>query len=332
MSVLPIVSPAHNADGIALQPVITALYPFALDEGSIDTTSCFLVKKNTNGNSNSTVQVPVRVELKRIQLATNAEYTGKDYGSDANSGAKYRSQIVITPIPHLNSHGNYSVILSKDLAKKSVFDVKANVANVGATAPLVKGPFSGLSNDEYKIDVVIGGSENTAKYKVTRLSDNFVINNLAAKKRFIEVEKGVFVKFDTGTYVAGDSFTVVVKPLVKTNEIYSWDFTTGDSNYTQPSDDNSTTVVGLPVDNGSSGGGVDPIAAFKLVSVTPAPDSLMNSITNKVVTFTFNKNIKPGSITAEKVKLIAESTATNYYGPLDYSYAVQDNKLIITFV
>lgn len=330
MSVLPIVSPAHNADGIALQPILTALYPFALDEGSIDSTTCFLVRKHTSSGSNTTNQVPVKVELKRIQLTGTSEFTGSDDGSGSDAGVKYRSQIIITPATLLKDNADYSVILSKDLAKRSVFDVKANASNVGAGVPLVKGPFTGLSNDQYKIDITTGGNENSTKFKVTRLSDNFVINNLSAKKRFIEVEKGVFVKFDTGSYLTGDSYTVVVKPLVKTNEIYSWDFSTGDSNYTVPSDDNSTTVIDLPVNDGS-GPVVNPNAPFKLVSVSPSPDSIMNSPTNKIVTFTFNKNIKPDSMTAEKVKLIAESTATNFYGPLDHTFVVQDNKLIITF-
>jgi hypothetical protein len=330
MSVLPIVSPAHNADGVALQPLITAIYPFSLDEGSIDATTCFLVKKISSGGTNSTTQIPIKVELKRIQLTLNTEYTGSDFGNDVDSGQKYRSEISIIPATQLSSHSNYSVILSKDIAKKSVFDVIVNPTNVGEKAPILKGPYSGLTANEYKIEIIIGGSESVAKYKVTRISDNHVINNLTAKKRFIEIERGLFIKFDTGTYVAGDFFNVIVKPLVKTNEIYSWDFSTGDSNYIQPQDENSSVIIGLPVNN-STGGSTGTTSSFKLVSVSPRPDSIMNNPANKIVTFTFNKNIKPSSVTADKIKLIAESTATNYYGSLDYTFAVEHNKIIITF-
>lgn len=330
MSVLPIVSPAHNADGVALQPLITAIYPFALDEGSVDATTCFLVKKVSSGGTNSTTQIPVRVDLKRLQLTSNSEYTGFDFGGDLNSGEKYRSQITISPATQLSPHSNYSVILSKDIAKKSVFDVVANPTNTGSQIPIMKGPYSGLTANEYKVEIVIGGSESLAKYKVTRISDNHVINNLTAKKRFIEIERGLFIKFDTGTYVAGDFFNVIVKPLVKTNEIYSWDFSTGDSNYVQPQDQNSSVIIGLPVNN-SAPGSSTPGSSFKLVSVSPKLDSIMNNPANKIVTFTFNKNIKPSSVTADKIKLIAESTATNYYGSLDYAFAVEDNKIIITF-
>lgn len=326
MSVLPIVSPAHNADGIALQPEITALYPFALEEGSIDTSTCFLVKKVSLGQNNSTLQIPVRVEFKRINLLNNEEYLEFDYGEDANSGHKYRSKIFITPAIQLSSHSDYSVILSKDISKKSVFDVKPNITNTGEKKPLVKGSYTGLTENEYKIQIVIGGSENNATYKVTRLSDGFAINNLIAKKRFIEVEKGIFVKFETGTYVAGDFFTVKVKPLVKTNEIYSWDFTTGDSNYVKPDDENSNTVINLPVQNSEKTN-----SDFKLISISPAPSSVMNNPSNRVVTFTFNKNIKPSSLTEDKIKVIAEATNGSYYGSLGYNYLVQDNKIIITF-
>lgn len=330
MSVLPLVSPANNADGIALMPVITATYPFSLDEGSVSTINCFLVKKTSSLGTNSTTPVPIRVLLKRLQLTNSSEYTGVDYGNGVDAGNKYRSLIEITSAASLDPHSAYSVILSKDIGKTSVFDVKANVTNVGATSPLAKGPFIGLGTDQYKIEVVIGGNENTSTYKVVRLSDNYTINNLVAKKRFIELEKGLFLKFPTGTYVAGDYYNVIVKPVVKTNEIYSWDFTTGDSNYTQPADENSTIIVGLPVET-NSGSVINPTLPFKLLSINPAPNSIMNSSANRVVTFTFNKDIKPDSITAEKIKLIAESTTTNYYGSLDYTFAVQDNKLIITF-
>jgi hypothetical protein len=326
MSVLPIVSPAHNADGIALQPVITAIYPFALEEGSIDSTTCFLVKKTSLDQNNSTLQIPIKIELKRIENESDEECLTFDYGEDLNSGEKYRSKVVISAAAQLSSHSNYSVILSKDIGKKSVFDVKLNPANTGSKKPLVKGPYSGFTEDEYKIEIIIGGSENTTTYKVTRLSDNFSINNLVAKKRFIEIEKNVFIKFDTGTYVAGDSFTVKVKPLIKTNEIYSWDFTTGDGSYVVPDSEESNTVIGLPINDSTK-----PESNFKLMSITPTPNSVMNNPLNKIVTFTFNKNIKPSSVTAEKIKVIAESTMGSYYGSIGYDYSVENNKIIITF-
>jgi hypothetical protein len=331
MSVLPIVSPAHNADGIALMPTFTALYPFQLDEGSVSAVNCFLVKKVSHLGNNSTVPVPVKVSHKRIQLSTSSEYLGVDYGDDAQAGLKYRSQISIEPSAQLDPHTEYSVILSRDLSKLTVFDIKPNVTNISANVPLVKGPYTGLITDSYRVQVTVGGNENTATYRVTRLSDNQVTNNLSAKKRFIEIEKGLFIKFNTGTYVSGDYYNVIVKPSVKTNEIYSWDFTTGDSNYTVPSDSNSGVIVGLPVENPTQVI-VNPASPFKLVSVTPVNNSMMNSITNRVVTFTFNKNIRPESVTAEKIKIIAESTATNYYGPIDYTHEILDNKLIITFL
>lgn len=326
MSILPIVSPAHNADGIALQPEITAVYPFALEEGSVDTTTCFLVKKISSNSNNSTLQIPVKIDLKRINLNNDQDFLGFDYGEDLDSGQKYRSKIILIPATQLIEHSNYSVILSKDISKKSVFDVKKNPNNIGEKVPLLRGSFSGLLGDEYKIEIIIGGSENTANYKVTRISDNFLINNLVAKKRFIEIEKGIFIKFDIGSYVAGDSFVVKVKPTVKTNEIYSWDFTTGDSGYINPSDENSNTIINLPVENSK---GLE--SGLKLISVTPSPNSVMNNPANRIVTFTFNKELKNSSITEDKIKVIAETTDGSYYGTLGYNYLVQNNKIIITF-
>jgi hypothetical protein len=329
MAVLPIVSPAHNADGIALMPVITALYPFSLDEGSVTPVNCFLIKKITNLNLNQTLPTPIKVNLKRVQLLSNSLFTGSDYGDSAQAGELYRSLIEITSSSPLSANSEYSVILSKEIGKQSVFDIQASNLNTGSISPLVKGPYNGLIDNTYTLEVIIGGSESTAKYRITRSSDNYSSIDLTAKKRFIEIEEGLFFKFDIGTYVAGDIFTIKVKPLVKTNEIYSWDFKTGDSLYVLPSDQNSGVVVGLPIQENNTP--TDPTSAFKLVSISPALNSVMNNSENKVVTFTFNKSINPASITSEKIKTITESTVSSYYGPLDFTYEIQDNKLIINF-
>lgn len=329
MSVLPIVSPANNADGIALMPVITALYPFALEEGSVNTVNCFLVKKVTSLGNNQTIPVPIKVSLKRIELESSDEYTSPDYGNQEGRGESYRSLIEITPTAQLEAHTDYSVILSKDLSKKSVFDVLP-VGESSGPKPLAKGPFSGLTEDVYRVTIDIGGSESTTKYSVTKNSSLIPFENLSAKKRYIELEKGLFFKFDTGTYLTGDQFDVVCIPSVKTNEIYSWDFKTGDSLYVKPSDSNSGVIIGLPVETPTT----TPVTTgeFKLVSVTPALNSVMNDPANKVVTLTFNKNIDPDSVTADSIKIIAESTTSLYYGPIEYTYEVENNKIIITFL
>jgi len=327
MSVLPIVSPAHNADGIALQPVITALYPFALEEGSVSTENVFLVKKVSTISSNQTIPVPIRINLKRIELTSNNEYTSPVYLPNGNL---YRSLIEITPVSQLEAHSEYSVILSRDLSKKSVFDVEPLETNTGTKIPLAKGPSTLSFDRHYRIDVVIGGSESTARFNVVTIgSPGPTYEDLVAKKRFIEVANGLFLKFETGTYVAGDKFVIRTKPAVKTNEIYSWDFKTGDGNYVKPSDKNSNVIIDLPVNNPNAPS--NPNAPFRLVSVTPALNSVMNNPANKLVTFTFNKDIDPASVTAESIKIIAESTASLYYGPIDFTHEIQGNKLIITF-
>lgn len=299
MSVLPIVNPAHNADGIPLIPVINAIYPFALDEGSVSTTNCFLVQKTTVLGANQTIPVPIKITTKKLELLSNAESAIIDYGDDAQASLKYRTQISILPTNHLNEHSEYSVILGKDLSKISVHTPKAGVANIGTKIPLAKGPYMGLTATTYTIQIMVGGNENNAKFKVTRASDSFVFEDYTAKKRFIELEKGLFLKFDTGTYVAGDIFIINVKPLVRVNEIYSWDFKTGDSSYVQPSDSNSGVVVGLPIEH-------DTVTApptgvvFGLESISPAFNSVMN------------KPGKPGVALIQKIR-IASRYRTNTF-------------------
>lgn len=312
MSLAPIVTPALNADGIPLMPVITAIYPFALDEGSVNAVNCFLVKKVSTIGSNKTVPVGIKVAIQRIDLLTDTQVITTDNGDEVQSGQKYRSKIVITPSIQLEEHTEYSAILSKDLSKVSVFDIKAHLSNTGTKSPLIKGPYTGLINDTYRIDILVGGDENTAKYKLTRLSDSFVTNNLTAKKRFIEIDQGLSVKFDIGTYVAGDSFTVIVKPQVKTNEIYSWNFKTGDNLYVQPSDQNSNVIIGLPVDAPSTNPTPPASGDFKLLSVKPELNSLMNQPGRKAEAITqgivFKSYYRTDALNNCKIKFILDNS------------------------
>jgi hypothetical protein len=311
MSVLPIVNPANNADGIPLIPAINAIYPFALDEGSVASTNCFLVKKTTVLGANQTVPVPVKITAINIELLTGNESSVVDYGDDSQAGLKFRTKIELLPINHLQEHTEYSVILSKDLSKTTVFTPKPVNTNVGTKAPLAKGPFTGLTADVYTVEIVIGGNENNAKYKVIRGSNNLSIENFVAKKRFIEIEKGLFLKFDTGTYVAGDRFIINVKPLVKVNEIYSWDFKTGDGSYVTPSDSNSGVVVGLPIEHDSQSSSIPPtVAPFGLTSISPSFNSVMNkpgrkaSVTTQKITF--SSKYRVNTFNGKRLKFILD--------------------------
>lgn len=311
MSVLPIVSPANNADGIPLIPVINAIYPFALDEGSVASTNCFLVKKTTVLGANQTVPVPIKISSINIELLSNNQSNIVDYGDDAQAGLKFRTKIELLPIDHLQEHTEYSVILSKDLSKTTVFTPKAINTNIGTKVPLAKGPFTGLTADLYTIEIVVGGNENNAKYKVIRGSSNLSIENFTAKKRFIEIEKGLFLKFDTGTYVAGDRFTIQVRPLDKIGEIYSWDFKTGDGSYVTPSDENSGVVVGLPIDHDSQPGSNPPVLApFGLTSVSPSFNSVMNKPGKKATVttqkITFSSKYRVTTFNGKRVKFILD--------------------------
>ena len=79
MSVSPIVSPANNAEGIALMPVITVLYPFAIEAGTVNSSNFFLIKKETDLSSTRTTPVSLNINLSRVELATLNEFTGKEF-------------------------------------------------------------------------------------------------------------------------------------------------------------------------------------------------------------------------------------------------------------
>lgn len=313
MDITPFVYPPHDQAGVEVSPVITALFNFAVDEGTVDKHTAYLIKKSSDYASNSIQTVETTVTLERINLADSNPYTGLDYGTDEDAGNKYRSKIVIKPLSALEDHTEYSVIISKDIGAKSVFDVQAAVGN---TADLIeaKGPYVGLIADSYRVEVTTAGTHGSAKYKWTRLSDNYVQTGLTAKKRFIELEQGLFVKFIRDQYDIGDTYTIKVKPLSKLNQTVTWDFSTGDASYVEPDDQPSSTVVSLPVQDPNPAPAL--AGNFALLSVDPYDGKTMVKIGSKgtavVNGIVFTTNKKTSEFNNKKIKIIAGDDLSIY--------------------
>ena len=246
MSVAIYVTPPNNEEGVALVPNITAIFPFCAEEGTLNKTNCFLIQKKADQLSNSTDIVDIKIEIQRITLHDETLYTLKNYGDTGPTKHLYRSKIIITPIVPLTPHAQYSVILSKDISTITVFDIKPVAGNTGLVSPVGVGPYLGNLPDMYTVTILTSGDENSAGYKAVRMSDGKSFLNLKAKKRFVEINDGILIKFPAGNYVAGDKFEIRVMPRDAINEIYSWNFTTGDSSFIEPTDSKSETIIKLP--------------------------------------------------------------------------------------
>lgn len=272
MAITPFVTPSSNEEGVALSPNISAIFPFAAEEGTLDRTNCFLIQKVSTLSSNATEIVDVRLVVERVNLNDDLPFSGKDYGDTVNAKKLYRSKLTIIPVAPLNPNAEYSVLLSKDISAITVFDVKADNSNTGTVLPLAMGPYSGLIADTFTLEITTSGDHTSAVYKITKSSNNQITNNLKSKKRFVELDQGISVKFPAGNYNAGDKFTFKVAPRDNTNEIFSWDFKTGSSTYVKPADERSDSVVNLPTNDPAP---VSIVGEFKLLKVTPQDGSTL---------------------------------------------------------
>lgn len=306
MNITPFVYPSKDQEGVELSLEATALFDFALELGTINKHNAFLVKKTSEFSNNVVEPVESSVELQRIDLTTTAEHTTPDYGSDPNSGELYRSKIIIKPLSLLEQHTEYSVLLSKEISAVTVFDPEPGVGNVEST-PIFKGPFTGLSDDVYTIDITDSGDHGTALFQWTRSSDSASESGLRARKRYVEIDKGIFIKFPRGNYEAGDTFTLRVRPQQKLNTTVTWDFATGSEAQIVPDDSRSTSVVDIPVvgqdDSGGSGTG-----GFQLNSSTPYDGQTMVNIGQKgsvvINGIVYTTQQKTDSLNNKRIKVI----------------------------
>lgn len=306
MNITPFVYPPKDQEGVELSLQATALFDFALESGTVNKHNAFLIKKTSEFSNNVVEPVEATVSLQRIELNTTAEHTLPDYGDDPNSGELYRSKIIIEPLSLLEQHTEYSVLLSKEISAVTVFDPQAGGSNSG-DLPIFKGPFLGLSSDVYTISITASGDHGTAEYQWSRVSDGYSESALRARKRYIELEKGIFIKFPRGQYEAGDTFTVRVRPEQKLNTTVTWDFATGSEAHVVPEDSKSSSVVDIPVVGQDTSGGSG-TGGFQLNSVTPYDGQTMvkigakgNVVINGIVISTEEKT---DSYNDKRVKII----------------------------
>jgi hypothetical protein len=291
--ITPVVEPAINSSGNSLTVNPKIVFDKAIDIGSISESNFFIVAVNREGDidSQSFVTtsnfisdiVPATFKYRRVSLNSDQDFTGHDYGDTLNAGNMYRSEVILVPRQLLNANTNYAVIISKNISLLSVFDSYV-IQQTGSGKIKTAGVFSGLTNDTYLISVVSSGDQSTAEYTWTRVSDSFTSTVIRAKNKYTEIDKGVKIRFDTGSYQSGDMFRVKAIPADNLIELFSWNFSTGVGQFSQPQDEMSDRIVNLPVlnPNSTQPQNVDP-NAFKVVSVHPETGASLVRLANKAI-------------------------------------------------
>jgi hypothetical protein len=285
-NLIPIVTPANNTQGIAIGYIPTAIFEKSIEPGSILASTCFIVEIPTHNQTNLDSYianssfgdiVQSTVTFERINLLNESIFTGTDDGGDLDSGEKYRTKIYIKPNSPLKPNTTYAALLSKDISLLSVFDSVVGGGNSGDGIITAQGPFKGTIADTYTITIASSGTKNNAKYIWTRASDSFSSVMIEARGRFVEIDRGLKIRFEDGSFTIGDSFAVSVIPQDKQADIFSWTFSSSSGFYQTPTDERSDDLLDIPV----SGGPVTSGDGFYVTGINPVNASTMLKIPRK---------------------------------------------------
>ena len=240
---IPVVTPLINSIGNTIGVTPTALFPVEIDAGSVLSSSAFLFSTQNPGFTTDLVipaniiqdVVSATLVVERISLLSNAVVTTVDYGDplDVTTGLKYRTQVTIKPDRPLLGNTNYTTLLSTAITPTTVFDAELTVG-VGTGVLLTKGPYAGIAADIYVVTITTTGAAGAAAYTWTRVSDGFTSQILTSKERYCDIDQGVKIKFSTGSFVSGNTYRVRVRPADGLNDYFTWEFSTGATNYVPP--------------------------------------------------------------------------------------------------
>ena len=318
MSLVPFVSPANEEAGLATTTEIVIIYPVAIDEGCLDLTPPLLVKKIVDGTSNQIKPHQTTIKLERLNLLNDLPFTGSI--SDFSNN-QYRSKITLKPTLPLEENSSYSVIIPKELTLLTVTDP---IKTTSGLSPLIeiKGPYRGLSDEEFTINILEDGTQNRASYSIKKKTGQ--PQYYKARSKNTDIDNGINIRFPDGEYKAGDIFTFKGRPAQKINELFIWSFETGTHQSQLPEDKTSNKIINLPVS-----GGVGFSGGFHVIKITP--DVGFSMYKGSTLSVEFSKPIDAASISKESIIATFENLLTGISSDLKLNYTINGNILIITF-
>lgn len=275
--------------------------------------------------------------FEKIKIDSYGSYTGYDY---TGNGLSYRTKAIFTPTKALSAETQYTVYLVGDeditddvdagIRTRTVYDTVKG-SNLGTGNATFEGGYTGTANDEYNVVITTAGEVGTAEFTYYRDSDlTLVYGPYHTKQADIALSDGVTISFTDGTYLSGDTFSVVVRPPSYFEGNLSWPFETGTGSFQTVPSTTSTTITGSP---GSTSTSTD---TFSISSTDPEDQESNIDLPDAdfTITVTFDGTIDSSTISSSTVSVETEPvngdpTAATFSGVLPTTLSTSGSDLTI---
>lgn len=356
--ILVSVNPGDDSTGVPLNQRLTIIFNTEIDEVAFAAGALFLEGPDTDqviypgynlvgpitpGSEQEILEspayagiVPGTFTFSRLHLTLNSGIEDLDTEGTLDI---YRSKVIFTPTNQLVSVTTYTAYLVGDdddvegvgVQSRTVFDGEVGVLNSGTGTVEFSGSYTGTVSDVINVRITNSGLAGTAEFEYWKDSAPLTLEGPSLSSlNSTALLNGVTIKFLDGSFVEGDTFSVVVKPAVIYTSTLTFSFTTGTGSITAVPTTTSTSITGDPT--------LDSTVAFELVTTDPEDGAVNVTVVDaRTVVIEFSSDLDATTVTQDSVQVFSQPiidhpllSASVPTGEVAKTLTVSGNQIIIT--
>lgn len=350
------INPSNESTGAILGAPIVVVFSGEMDHLSIENggfvlsgvdTSTILIQSREatifSGDELNNLESPEVTGI--VQGTYTVVFVDKDTGEEidededtAGAGNLYNTKLTFLPTNKLKPSTKYTVLLqspetdtSIGVKNRSVFATQEETVTTSTGKPFFYGTYKNTGTTNINIRIVESGAVGVFTYEYW-FDDNPVdLKGPILSKQNQYLDRGVLVSFALGNYTADDEWSALVKHVTSEGDTLISTFTTGSGSIRAVPSEASTLITGAIAN-------IVPNEFVLLESSVADNSANLASKDIKTITLTFSKDLDESTIDFDSLIVRVEpaidhpslDTQTKP-GNVNYSFTVEDNKLIITF-
>lgn len=326
-------APVNGAENLALSTVVDITFDEEIDLRSAVKGGVILVTSASKLSNRGP-------GFEQFDAETKAAYNSMNFTGlvECKVSSEDLLTLRLTPKVNLEPNRTYTVLAGTKISAKTIEQPVADEANTGTGDIVSFGSYTG-SDDSFLIEIVSAGSLGTARFSITRTSDDHTFPSPVTTDRNVLIENGLMLRFLAGNYEIGDTWEVQVYEPVFLEAINEFSFTTGAGTFVEvPVETQSVNITRAEISGLHQLDGVPSFgdSNFALLETNPENRATAVSLNTKSITLTFSKELDPDRIDEAMIKVLMESLPidTEMMNSVELAVArkVDGNKLILTFI